>query len=154
MHCQLVETTPWKDIPRKLIFYWHSLLGPSLRDPPLKALRIEDPVWLPLWSSATSSSPPSPRCVSLASLSPKLQEPFFHLCDLFPGPISSPAHFYLGDFLNKLSFIVWVLTLNTFTVRTQVPKLRSNRCSHCGGVLPPKHSQVKFSSQPLGSWLE
>ena len=62
---------------------------------------------------------PSHRCITFAFHSPKLQGSFFCLWKFFPDPISSMDHFYLGDFLNKLSLSVWVLALNSFLARTQ-----------------------------------
>ena len=48
------------------------------------------------------------------SLSWAPRAPFLCLCNLFPNPISSTSHFfYLCDFLNKLSLIVWVFALNS-----------------------------------------
>ena len=69
--------------------------------------RTQSPL-MPRSTQPDLSLPPllSPRHFTFTCLSPKLQVPFFCLCNSFPEPISSMAHFYLRDFLNKLSLIV------------------------------------------------
>ena len=60
----------------------------------------------------------------------RLQGPHY----LFPEPISLTAHFYLCDFLNKLSLIVWALIqfFLSQNSRTEVVEARSNTwCLSC-----------------------
>ena len=107
------------------------LRSSPLREPPLKsllkALSIEDPACSPSWEHTYAFLiplffPPEILLSPPFFLSSKV--PFFRLCSLFPETISFTTHFFdLYDFLNKLFLIVWVLALNSFLARTQVPRL-------------------------------
>ena len=105
----------WTHLESWWIFHW---------DPPL-SLPWKRPMWLSLWSMLVPFPTLFPQVsFPCLALSPKLQGLFFSLCNLFPEPISSTAHFfYLCDFLNKLFLIVWVLALNSFLTRTRVQRL-------------------------------
>ena len=101
-------------------------LGTSPKISTLKTPTDEDPAHSPSLGAPLHLSPPPPLPLGEIPLSSSFwisKDSSFCYCKLLSEPISSTAHFYLYDFLNKLAFVVWVLAVNSFLARTQVPKL-------------------------------
>ena len=90
---------------------------------------MEDPASSPSQGAHPSTSPlplllPPEKhylYLSLSLLSSK--DPSFTSVTCVLTPCLSQLTFYPRDFLNKLSLRVWVLALNSFLARTQVPRL-------------------------------
>ena len=128
--------------------FLHSLLSSGHRLSVCLSVSLCVSLCLSVSLSVSLSPFPQHTCLSSLfhlsrSLSPKLQEPFFSY-NLFPQSTSSMAHFfYLCDFLYKVSFIIWILALNSSLSQNSITEIGEPRLTLVAIFLPLTQSVTK-----------